>query len=149
MPAINHVRNFLFEKALMHVGEKFGFLPKGMGRDMLIMSALAATPSRVYALLYRGGLHVTGAIVSRFHSPAVKSGSKPQFTSRLARPGKMGWSAEVSPKPGSVRNYGVRRIGGGPPLGVSAGSLGLGLMILAPVGQYLHQRETSSLEYHR
>lgn len=144
----NHVRNFLLEKLFMELGERLGVIPKGMARDMLVMSALAATPSRVYAAAYRGGLHVTAAVVSRFHSPAVKSGSKPQFTSRLARPGAGGRSVEVSPRPGSIRNYGIRRIGGGPPLGVSAGSLGLGLMILAPVGQYFHQRERSSLDYH-
>lgn len=120
----------------MHVGEKFGFLPKGMGRDMLLMTALASTPSRVYAAAYRGGLHVTAAIVGRFHTPHVKPGSAPK-----ARSMKVHTSAP--------RNYGIRRIGGGPPLGVSAGSLGLGLMILAPVAHYLEQQRTSSLEYHR
>ncbi len=97
---------------------------------------LAATPSRVYVAAYRGGLHVTAALVGRFHTPHVKPGSAPK-----ARPMKVHTSVP--------RNYGIRRIGGGPPLGVSAGSLGLGLMILAPVSGMLHDRRTSSLEYHR
>lgn len=148
MSSINHVRNFLLEKLLMHFGEKLGIAPKGTGRVAIAGAVMAATPARFYVAAGRGSLRAAYSLVGRFHTPHVKSGSKPSFTSKLDRPGAGGRSQSISVK-GTGRNYGIRRIGGGPPLGVSAGSLGLGLMILAPVSGMLHDRRTSSLEYHR
>jgi len=100
MPAFKGVRHFVYEKALMRLIEEAGFLRKGTGKDMLVITAATMVPWSVYQGLGNTALYLGGRVVSLVHTPHVKPGTAPARS-----PMKVHTS--------TPRNYGIARIGGG------------------------------------
>lgn len=122
---IRHVRNYILEKFILEIAGKFGFIPHGMVRDVAIITTLSSIPSGVYGRAFIGLQHLVGAPLSRIHSPNVMSGS-----ARVSDPGL---------RTASVRNYGVRRIGGRM-LGTTFGALMMAEAMLPSMRQFLPEQ---------
>jgi len=114
MPAFKGVRHFVYEKALMRLIEETGFVRRGTGKDLLIITAATMVPWSVYRGLGNTALYVGGRALSFVHTPHVKPGTAPTRSSMRVHTS-------------TPRNYGIRRIGGG------VHGSALGAFMIAPV----------------
>lgn len=117
------IRYFLYEKTLIHLGGHFGVLPSGMAHDVAIIASAASIPTGVYQRTFAVTQRVVGSVLARVHTPHVKPGTAPK-----GRTMKVHTSVP--------RSYGIRRIGGGPPLGVSIFAPSMGIFVAGMIYQH-------------